>query len=152
MESEVCKPEDDSPLPVTTAGLLGEIRGGQQLLEWFGHVPSFHDAEVLELTLDRKKAQCRIKIHAFQMTPEIDAKGLYVLKKHILVSFRMEGVMNLELTDFNHQNVINGLALSRTADQDFRLDLDPCYGLFGFIEARALAIDLEPGKPRDGAY
>ena len=143
--------EADAPFPVTTAELLGKISGGQQLLEWFdGRVPSFHDAEVLELSLDRKMARCSIRIHAFQMTSEVDAKGFFVSDKHVLVSFRLEGVRNLELNDFNEQNAIYGLALSRTADQGFRVELDPAYGLFGFVEARIVTIDLEPGKPREG--
>ncbi len=129
--------EADMLLPATTAELLCEVPGGQQLMEWFGgRVPSFHDAEVLELALDRDKARCNIKIHAFQMTSEVDAKGFFVLDRHVVVSFQLEGVANLELNDFNEQNAIYGLALSRTADQGFRLELDPCYGLFGFIEAR----------------
>ena len=142
--------ETYAPFPVTTAKLLGEVPGGQQLLEWFdGRAPSFHDAEVLELSLDRNKARCSIKIHAFRMTSEVDAKGYFVLDKHVLVSFRLEGVVNLELNDFNEQNAILGMALSRTADQGFRLELDPAYGLFGFVEARSLTIDLEPGKSRE---
>lgn len=145
--------EADTPLPATTAELLGEVPGGQQLLEWFdGRVPSFHDAEVLELALNREEARCSVKIHAFRMTSDVDAKGFFVLDKHVVASFRLEGVANLELNDFNEQNAIYGLALSRTADQGFRLELDPCYGLFGFIEARALTIELEPGKPSRGVY
>ncbi len=143
--------EVDTPLPVTTAELLSEIPGGSQLLEWFdGRVPSFHDAEVLELVLDRKKACCTIKVHTFQITSEVDAKGFFVLHKHAQVSFHLEGVANLELNDFNEQNAIYGLALGRTADQAIRLELDQCHGLFGFVEARVLTIGLEPGKPNDG--
>lgn len=136
------------PTPVTTAELLIAVPGGGKLLEWFGgRVPSFHDAEVLELELHREKARCRIKIHTFRMTPEVDDKGFFILDKHVLVSFRLEGVINLEFNDFNEQNVIYGLALSRTADQGYRLELDPCHGLFGFVEAQSLTIELEPGKP-----
>jgi hypothetical protein len=143
----------DAPLPVTTAQLLNGVPGGQQLLDWFdGRVPSFHDAEVVDLSLDREKARCRIRVHAFQMTSEVDAKGFFVLDKHVLVSFHLEGVANLELNDFNQQNVIFGLALSRTAEQGFRLELDPCHGLFGFVEASILTIELEPGKPPNGVY
>ncbi len=86
------------------------------------------------------------------MTSEIEAKGFFVLDKHAQVSFNLEGVTNLELNDFNEQNVIWGLALSRTAGQAIRLELDQCHGLFGFVEARALMIELEPGKPSEGVY
>ncbi len=143
----------DGPIPITTADLLNEIPGGRQLLEWFdGRVPSFHDAEVLGLVLDRRGARCTVRIHTFQRTSEVDAKGFFVLDKHAQVSFHLEGVTNLELGDFNEQNAIYGLALSRTADLGIRLELDRCHGLFGFVEARALKIELEPGKPSEGVY
>jgi hypothetical protein len=145
--------ESDTPFPVTTAELLTEIPGGAQLVEWFdGRVPSFHDAEVLGLTLDRRGARCTIGIHTFQMTSEVDAKGFFVFDKHAQVSFHLEGVTKLELNDFNEQNVIYGLALSRAADQAIRLELDQCHGLFSFVEARALKIELQPGKPSEGVY
>ena len=138
-----------SPLPITTAELLVDVPGGSQLLQWFGgRVPSFHDAEVLALALDREKTCCSIRVHTFEMTPEVDAKGFFVLRNHVVVSFRLHGVVNLELNDFNEQNAIFGLSLSRTADRGYRLELEPCHGLFGFIEAQTLTIELEPGKPR----
>lgn len=145
--------EAGARLPGTTVELLNAIPGGSRLMEWFdGSVPSFHDAEVLSLVLERTRARCTIKIHTFQMTSEIDVNGFFVLDKHTLVSFHLEGVTNLELNDFNHQNAIYGLALSRTADQSIRLELDQCYGLFGFVEASVLRIDLEPGKPSEGVH
>lgn len=145
--------EADAPFPVTTAELLDEIPGGRQLMEWFGgRVPSFHDAEVLGLALDRRGARCTITVHTFQVTSEVDAKGFFLLDKHVKVSFHLEGVENLELNDFNEQNAIYELALSRTAEKGVRLELDRCHGLFGFVESRALKIELEPGKPTEGAY
>jgi hypothetical protein len=145
--------EADAPFPVTTAETLNEIPGGTQLLKWFeGRVPSFHDAEVLGLALDRRGARCTVRLHTFQMTSEVDAEGFFVLDKHAQVSFHLEGVAKLELNDFNEQNVIYGLALSRTADHAIRLELDQCHGLFGFVEARALTIELDPGKTSEGVY
>ncbi len=142
-----------SPLPITTAELLVDVPGGSQLLQWFGgRVPSFHDAEVLALALDREKTCCSIRVHTFEMTPEVDAKGFFVLRNHVVVSFQLHGVVNLELNDFNEQNAIFGLSLSRTADRGYRLELEPCHGLFGFIEAQTLTIELEPGKPPSGVY
>ena len=142
-----------SSLPPTAVDLLLEVPGGPLLLQWFGgRVPSFHDAEVVTLTLDREGSGCSIRIHTFEMTPDIDAKGFFVLKNHLVVCFRLSEVVNLELGEFNHQNVIDGLSLSRTADRSFRLEMEPCYGLFGFVEARTMSIELEPGKPEGGVY
>ena len=122
-------------------------------MQWFGgRVPSFHDAEVVTLALDRERSGCGIRIYTFEMTPDVDTKGFFVLKNHLVVCFRLLEVVNLEVGEFNHQNVIAGLSLSRTTDRSFRLEMEPCYGLFGFVEARTMLIELEPGKPEGGVY
>ena len=140
-------------LPVTSAELLRELPGGSKLVEWFGgRVPSFHDAEIVSLFLDRNDARCNLNIHAFAMTPEVDERGFYKTKDHVVVSFQFVGVTNLELQDFNEQNVIYGLSVSRTTGGDLRLEMKACYGLFGFVEARQLEIQLEPGKPKATIY
>ncbi len=139
--------------PVTTPEVLEAVPGGPELLQLLGdRAPSFHDAEVLTVSLDREKARCGLRIHTFEMTSEVDAGGYFVLKNHVVVALRFEGVAHLELQDFNEQNVIYGLAITRTADGGFRVELDRCHGLFGFIEARILTIELEPGKPKTGIY
>lgn len=134
--------------PITSAELLNEVPGGADLLRWFeGRVPSFHDAEILSVTLDRESASGEVRIRTWEMTPEVDAKGFFVLTKHVVVRFRASGISGLELTDFNHQNVIDGLILTRTESGSFRLELEPCYGLFGFIEAQTVTIEIQPVGP-----
>lgn len=98
-------------------------------------VPSLHDAEVVELLLDRTNARCRVKIHGFQMTPDLDGKGFYVSTKHVVITFQFNKVEKLELTDFNHQNVLDDVGLTRQSSGNFLFDMKPCYGLFGTIEA-----------------
>jgi hypothetical protein len=138
---------DDLPL-ITSAELLLDVPGGADLLRWFdGRVPTFHDAEVLTLALDRKAETDNVSIYTFELTPDLDEKGFFVLTKHVAVCFQLSGITNLELTDFNHQNVIDGLLLSRTESGGFRLELKPCWGLSGFIEAQTVTIGIKPGKP-----
>jgi hypothetical protein len=145
--------EAGTSLPATDEKFLREMPGGAELIQWFGErVPSFHDAEVLGLALDREKASCRIVVHTFQVTPQVDAKGLFKFKNHVKVAFHLQGVRSLELQGFNEQNVVFGLSLSRTVDNGVRLELDPCYGLFGFVEAQAMTIELKPGKPEATVY
>jgi len=50
--------------------------------------------------------------HAFEMTPEVDAEGHYVLAKHAVVTFCLEGfpqgrdgIVETRIEFFNHQNV-----------------------------------------------
>ncbi len=133
-------------------GLLEEVVGGADLLAWFGgRVPSFHDAEVLGLSLDRHGATCRLSVHTFEMTQEVD-NGQYVMAKHIVVAFELSGVTELNLSGFNHQNVIYGLSLTRKSHGGFCLELQPCWGISGDIEARDVKISLEPGMPSGSQY
>lgn len=124
---------------------ISKIQGAAELESWFGYWPSFHDAEIVGLHLNRKGSSS-LRVHTWEMTKEIDDKGCYVLAKHILVEFIFEAVNGLNLNGFNHQNVIFGLAIEKT-DSGFRVTLDDCYGLAGSIESEKLSFRLTPGKP-----
>ena len=133
--------------------LLKEIPGGPDLIAWFdGRVPSFHDAEVVELLLDRIESRCRLKIHGFRITPDLDNEGYFVSVKHVVVTLQLTHVTDLKLEDYNHQNVIDGLGLVRKPNGRILVTLEPCYGLWGEIEAVSLEISLEPGAPPNSIY
>lgn len=65
----------------------------------------------------------------------------------MVIAFQFNKVATLELTDFNHQNVIDGVGLTREPGGNFHFEMKPCYGLYGTIEAADLEISLQPGKP-----
>jgi Immunity protein 50 len=125
---------------------ISEIQGAAELEEWFGYWPSFHDAEIVGLHLNREESSS-LRVHTWEMTKEIDDKGYYVLAKHILVEFIFEAVSGLSLNGFNDQNVIFGLAIEKT-DSGFRVTLDDCYGLAGSIESEKLSLRLTPVSRR----
>src|SRR5262245_49024564 len=91
---------------------IPDIPGAHELGSWFGSWPSFHDAEILELRLNRS-TESIIRIHTWAMTDELDAKGFYVSDRHVVVTFILNGITSLSLTGFNNQNVIAGLDLYR---------------------------------------
>jgi hypothetical protein len=124
---------------------ISRVQGASELEEWFGYWPSFHDAEVIGLHLNREGSSS-LRVHTWGMTKEIDDKGYYVLTKHIVVEFIFDAVCGLSLNGFNHQNVIFGLAIDKT-NFGFRVTLDDCYGLAGSIEAENISLRLTPGKP-----
>jgi hypothetical protein len=133
--------------------LIGLVPGAAALVDWFeGRWPSFHDAEVLGLSLDREDARCSLRVHAFRMTSQVDAKGYFVCDRHVAVTFEFKDVTHLELEDFNHQNAIYGLELSRTEGGGFRVEIEPAYGLAGAIEALGLRIEIQPGVPPGSQY
>jgi hypothetical protein len=129
--------------------VLSEIPGGADLLAWFGgYLPSFHDAEILGLELDRAGPTCRIRAHTWEISDEVDKTGHFVLSRHVVASFELGGVTELSLEGFNHQNVIFGLFIERS-DNGYRIELEPCYGLSGAITAKTVRVALEPGTPSD---
>jgi hypothetical protein len=119
----------------------------------FGRWPSFHDAEVLRLSLDRSGEEgptLDVVIHVFEMTTEIDAKGFYVLKNHTEVTFRFTHVVLSRLQWFNRQNVLSSLEveeLDPTAHEGrrFRVDMPSSYGLEAEFECqRAIVLNVQP--------
>jgi hypothetical protein len=107
------------------------IPGAEEIISWYGEWPSFHDAEILELHLERA-GRCWIKIYN-------------VWHRYGVVTFSMDEVTDLELADFSHQNVIGGLELTETP-AGFRMTMTPCYGMAGYIEARRMSVELSTGK------
>ena len=126
---------------------LQTIDGAQELYNWFGYWPTFHDSEVISLHLNRASPSSLV-VHTWEMTKEIDERNFYILTKHVVVEFVLDEVSELDLSGFSHQNVLSSLAIEKT-DTGFLLDLGPCYGLAGTIEAKTVCIRLTPGKPTD---
>jgi len=143
--------------------IYDEVPGGPELLRWFGRVPSFHDAEIISLDL-RRSGQSFLRVHGWVGTEEVDANGNIVLDKNAIVTFTLEGIMDLKVDGFSHQNVIFGLKLQRATDRgrsnyyampqspdDIEIELEPCYGLGGVIRAKRVSISFEPGLPHEEA-
>ena len=82
----IFKARDDAAL----IEVLSEIPGGADLLAWFGgYLPSFHDAEILGLELDRAGATCRIRAHTWEISDEVDKTGHFVLSRHVVAWFEL---------------------------------------------------------------
>jgi hypothetical protein len=126
---------------------LKAIEGAEKLYAWFGYWPSFHDAEVVSLHLNRR-APSSLIVHTWEMTNEVNKQGHYQSVKHVVVKFIIDGITALNISDFSIQNVIFGLSLEKK-DSKFVLNLEPCYGLAGTLEAEDISILLNPGKPSD---
>lgn len=141
------------------------FEGAELLTNWFGKWPSFHDAEILSVTMHRagsdphghRRPIISVEMHAFQMTPETDGKGFFKLTKHCVMTLVFEGVEGMALHDFNHQNVIGGIAASVGVGEDgsrrILVQFSPIYGMdLEFSCSRAVVAGLNPGKPAEGVY
>ena len=129
---------------------LAEVPGATELFEWFGFWPSFHDAEVLSISLTRTGASI-VRVHTFETTDKVDAKGYFVSQKHVVVSFLLEDVSTCDLAWFNNQNALFGMTLTRV-DDGFELNMRAAYGVSGSITARSIRVEIAPGIPDASQY
>jgi hypothetical protein len=120
---------------------VSELAGVEAVTQWFGGWPNFHDAEVISVFLARKKESV---LRVYPYHPQ----------KPATVDFILEDLTDVDLNDFNCQNVINSLevetAIDQNGDRVYRVTLAPCYGMAGRIDAKSLRVELSPGKSPDG--
>jgi hypothetical protein len=124
-----------------------DLPGAESVTSWFGQWPTFHDAEILALHLNREE-ESWLKLHAWLLTSETyeqDGKHYLRTDRHAVVTFHFAEIIDLELADFSGQNVISGLEVEKAGD-GYRLTLQPCFGLAGYIHARGVSVELEPGR------
>lgn len=114
---------------------IESITGSDQLTSIFGYWPSFHDAEVLWMRLDRLGhgdddfgPTIEVQIHTFEITDEVGEDGRFVLRHHVLVHLQFREAGNLRLDGFNHQNAIMGLRLTNLKHTQMeRVIWDVCF-------------------------
>jgi Immunity protein 50 len=132
-------------------GIESKIQNSHLLTDLFGRWPSFHDAEVLRITIDRGNAQSfspylQAMVHAFEMTSEIDGRGRYVLRNHVVVTFRFMEIYELRLEDFNQQNVLQGLSILDISDRQlerikFEVSFDGIFGVSAKFQCNSISIE-----------
>ena len=130
--------------------IFEQVPGALELINWFGYWPSFHDAEVLSLDLQRT-GPSRVSVHTFELTSQTTTQGSFACTKHVVVTFVLEDVSGLRLDDFNSQNVVAGLVLRQTAE-GYELEIEGSHGLQGTITAGRIHVEIEPGIPLDSQY
>lgn len=126
--------------------LLG-IPGSELLTDVFGEWPSFHDAEVERLALETTPLlgngpDLLAAVHTFEITDKIGADGCFVLRNHVLVSFRFQGIEEVRLEGFNKQNALMGPSIVDCSDRQLEsLKYDVHFtGSFG-VDARFFCCD-----------
>lgn len=121
------------------------IPGGEALLNHFGRVPRFHDAELLEIVL-RSSGPSTLRIHAFDMTNQVDENGFFVTEKHAVVTLTLESVRRIALSDFELKGIIESLEITKQED-GYTLAWEASYGVDGSLHAKRVRIELVPGRP-----
>lgn len=129
------------------------VTNADALVSIFGYWPSFHDAEVLTILLDRAGDDgptLEARIHVHEMTDEVDARGFYVLIKHTLVTLRFTDVLLRDLRWFNSQNALASLGMeevdpSQNEGRHFGVSFDASHGVEADLLCDRIAVtSVEP--------
>lgn len=127
------------PLPTN----VESIAGAQELFDWFGYWPSFHDAEAKKLHVELGRGSSLV-LHTWEMTNTVTEEGFYETRKH--VEFVLEDITRIELGDLWENSILLSLGISKTGS-GFILEFSAAYGLWGSIEAEVVSLRLTPGRP-----
>jgi hypothetical protein len=133
------------------------VENSAALTQIFGEWPSFHDAEVLMMHLDRAGedgSTLEARIHVFLMTDEVDERGYYVLTNHTDVTLRFTNIVLRQLHWFNDQNVLSELLISElpaeelSDEQRFHVHFASSWGVEAeLLCGRILVHAAEPFTP-----
>lgn len=125
--------------------MIPNIPGADLIVTWFGEWPSFHDAEIMSLHIDREHRSSSLRIRTWTPSGRTDADGRVSRERDAVVVFEFSGISSLRIDgeDADTQNVISSLVIEQTSD-GYRLVIGPCYGLAGAILVRELKVRLEP--------
>lgn len=122
--------------------LLVGVPGGQCVVDWFGGVPHFHDANLLEISLNSQGSSA-LRIHAWVMTDQVDDQGYFILDRHALVTITLNEVMCIDLTEFQLRGIIGDLEIKRSED-GYSISWGSSYGVVGNVEAKQISFELQP--------
>jgi hypothetical protein len=140
---------------LSMTGIEG-IENAEALSDVFGYWPSFHDAEVVRIALDRSGPQgptLDAAIHVFHMTSDVDASGHFVLTHHTLVVLRFTKIVLRDLHGFNSQNSLSGLnivAIDPTQNEGRRYGVgwDANWGIEADFDCQSITVvSVEPFSP-----
>ena len=131
---------------------VDQITGSEKVVEALGYWPTFHDAEVISFSAERALplkngyTVARLAVHVRQYSAVGEGTAQYemVLRKSVLVRFIFNGACDFELSDFNHQNVINAIIVTRIESNEaasLRVEVEPIWGFGGSLRCLSVAIE-----------
>lgn len=131
---------------------VDHIVDSEKVVEALGYWPTFHDAEVISFSAERAlpfKNSCtvaRLAIHVRNYTAVGEGTAQYelVLRKSVLVRFVFNEACDFELSEFNHQNVINAITVSQVEINEvssLRVDVESIWGFGGSLRCSSVAVE-----------
>jgi hypothetical protein len=135
------------------------IKDFERVVAHLGMWPSFHDAEVLKLAVDRTNVATGeelspvldLYLRGWVMSSEVTKEGFYKVHGDAIFHFQFEGVTNLHIEGFNNQNVLSALNLEVVDDPNnqgqkvLQVELEHCYEFeTSFTAQRARVVGIVP--------
>ena len=122
------------------------IVNAEKVCSIFGKWPTFHDAEVLTVVLDRgtpPKLQTSIVIRVWTFKvhrDQTDSKGYYKTTDHSIVTFRFDEPDDLVMEGFNHQNVLFDITF-KLIDNRVHLTFEGIYGIHATFRCQKVTVE-----------
>ncbi|MFD1122144.1 Imm50 family immunity protein [Methylophilus flavus] len=128
------------------------ITGSDQLIAALGEWPTFHDAEIVKFSMERSlpvevghnRAKLTIHVSQYASINEGTANYQMIVTKGMLANFVFASISDLELFDFNHQNVINSFTVSPVQTNDkatLLVEIESIWGLSGSFKCSAVELE-----------
>jgi hypothetical protein len=119
-----------------------QLDGQDSVIDWFGYWPTFHDSEIVGISLQRA-SESRVDVLTWLTRNQVDSEGIYIREKYAVVSFVLSSITDLSLGGFSGQNVISGLSIEAHSS-GIRLVLHPSFGISGYVEADQIRVEVRP--------
>lgn len=128
------------------------IDGFEKVEEALGFWPSFHDAEVISfsvsraLPLDTNICFAMLAVHVRQYAEFGVGTAEYELAiiKSVLINFKFNGVLNILVSEFNCQNVINSIKIKSAESlgvPTISVDIESIWGFGGSLQCSSVVVE-----------
>ncbi len=137
---------------------LSKIQNSHLLTDIFEKFPSFHDSEVHQINLIRGETRSfsptlMAVIHVFEVIKPTNEENRRFLENHAFVEFRFTKVSDLEIVDFNYQNVLQSLEITEAFEAQeekpkFEILFEGIFGVRAKFYCEAISVEsVEPYVP-----
>jgi len=128
------------------------IIGTESVIAALGYWPSFHDAEVIAFSAERALpfkrdetiAHLAVHVRQYESVGEGTAQYEQILRKSILVRLAFKGACDFDLSDFNHQNVINAITVSASGVSEsagLLVNIESIWGFGGSLRCQSVEVE-----------
>jgi len=137
---------------------LSKIQNSHLLTDIFEKFPSFHDSEVHQINLIRGETRAfsptlTAVIHVFEVIKPTGERNCRFLENPAFVEFRFTKVSDVEIVDFNYQNVLQSLEIIEASVAEgekskFEILFEGIFGVSAKFYCEAISIEsVEPYVP-----